>query len=190
MRFAGKSIILDKEINELDRLVLRFIAILQKYTDYVIISGYVAILLGRSRTTEDIDVFITEMSYERFKELYGKIKKDGFWCLNAEKGGEIYRYLADGYSVRFAIAQQTAPNFEVKFAKKMLDRESFRDRIEVKLKRGVLKISSLERQIAFKRYYLKSDKDVEDAEYIEHACKGHIDKREINTYKRLIEQLP
>ena len=128
MKFAGKNIILDKEINELDILVLRFIAILEKYTDYVIISGYVAILFGRSRTTEDIDVFITEVSYERFAGLYDEIKKDGFWCLNAEKGDEIYRYLADGCSVRFAIAQQTIPNFEVKFAKKMLDKEAFRDR--------------------------------------------------------------
>ncbi|HLD06593.1 MAG TPA: hypothetical protein VJC16_03610 [Candidatus Nanoarchaeia archaeon] len=190
MKFAGKNIILDKEINELDILVLRFIAILEKYTDYVIISGYVAILFGRSRITEDIDVFITEVSYERFAGLYDEIKKDGFWCLNAEKGDEIYRYLADGCSVRFAIAQQTIPNFEVKFAKKMLDKEAFRDRIQVKLKPGILKISSPERQIAFKRYYLKSDKDVEDADHIEHMFKGHIDKRAINKYRLLIEQQP
>ena len=53
-----KEIILDKELNELDKYVLEFIKILEKHVDYVIISGYVSILLGRSRSTEDIDLFI------------------------------------------------------------------------------------------------------------------------------------
>jgi len=50
----GKKIKLDKPINELDKFVLHFIKILEKHVDYVIISGYVAIPLGRSRATEDV----------------------------------------------------------------------------------------------------------------------------------------
>ena len=57
MEFADKNTIkLSKELSELDKIVIRFIDILKKYTDYVIVSGYVAILLGRDGGTEDIDI--------------------------------------------------------------------------------------------------------------------------------------
>ena len=63
IKFIKNTIKLDKIINELDKFVFKFIKILKKHTDYVIVSGYVAILLGRSRTTEDIDVFIKEINF-------------------------------------------------------------------------------------------------------------------------------
>ena len=53
-----REIILDKELNNLDIFALKFLNIISRYTDYVVIAGYVSILLGRTRTTEDIDVFI------------------------------------------------------------------------------------------------------------------------------------
>ena len=53
-----KEIILNKKISELDKLVLNFINLLKNHADYVIISGYVSIILGRARATEDIDLFI------------------------------------------------------------------------------------------------------------------------------------
>ena len=48
-------------------------------------------------------------------------------------------------------------------------------------------ISSLERQIAFKRYYLMSDKDLEDAKHVEEVFKGHIDVEKIKKYKVFLE---
>ena len=52
----------DKVLNNLDKFVIDFIKILEEHVDYVIISGYISILLGRSRATEDIDVFIKRIS--------------------------------------------------------------------------------------------------------------------------------
>ena len=188
MKFIDKKTIkLDKIINELDKLVLKFIKILERYTDYVIVSGYVAILLGRSRTTEDIDVFIIKMDKDKLKEFYKELIKNGFWCLNSENFGEIYSYLNEGLAVRFALKNQMAPNFEVKFARKLRDREAFNDAIAAETKIGKIKISSLERQIAFKRYFLKSDKDLEDAKHIEKVFKKNIDNSLIQKYKKLIE---
>lgn len=189
MEFINKNTIkLDKEINELDNLVFKFIKILEKYTDYVIISGYVSILLGRSRTTEDVDVFVMSMDKGKFAEFYEELVKNGFWCLNSEEIDEIYSYLQDRLAVRFALNGQTTPNFEVKFAIKALDIESFADRIAVETKLGRLYISSLERQIAFKRYYLKSDKDIEDAVHLEEVFKDNIDKGKINKYKEMLSK--
>jgi len=43
---------INKELNNLDKFVLDFISLLE---EYVIVSGYVSILLRRSRATEDVD---------------------------------------------------------------------------------------------------------------------------------------
>lgn len=187
MKFLDKNTIkLDKELNELDKFVLDFIKILERHIDYVIISGYLSLLFGRARGTEDIDIFIGEISRENFIKLYQKIEKK-YWCLNSDDVNEIYDYLKDNMPIRIAIKDRTIPNFEIKVAKSFLDKESFKDAIKVKTKLGELKISSLERQIAFKRYYLKSDKDLEDAKHIEKIFKENIDYNKVGEYKRLIE---
>ena len=65
MKFINKNTIkLYKEINELDKFVLKFVEVLQKHTLYVIVSGYVAILLGRNRATDDIDIFVPKTGKE------------------------------------------------------------------------------------------------------------------------------
>lgn len=182
-----KTIKLDKVANELDKLVFRFIRILEKYTEYVIVSGYVAILFGRSRATEDVDIFIKELNKEEFNMLYTDLKKHSYWCLNTEDVDEIYEYLTDGLAVRFALKDETTPNFEVKFAKKRLSLEALKDTLTVTTKLGKIKISSIERQIAFKRYFLKSQKDLEDATHIEELFKEHINREKIEYYKIRIQ---
>lgn len=174
-------------MNELDKFVFKFIKILEKHVDYVIVSGYVSILLGRARATEDIDIFIKRLEKEKFYKLYEDLKKQGYWCLNAENNEEVYSYLNDGLAVRFALEKETIPNFEVKFANKRLNIEALKDTLTVITKLGKLNISSLERQIAFKRYYLKSDKDLEDAKHIEELFKEDIDTKKINIYRKLIQ---
>lgn len=189
MRFVNKNTIrLDKEINELDKFVYKFIDILKRYADYVIISGYVSILLGRSRATEDVDVFMQEIDENLFRKFYEELKVEGFWCLNSEDAEDIYKYLDTGLAVRFALENTTVPNFEIKFAKKPLDKESFNDRITTITDLGGVFISDLERQIAFKRYYLKSDKDIEDAKHIEEAFRDYINKEKLDKYKRSLLQ--
>ena len=183
----AKTIKLDKIINDLGKFVLKFIKILEKYADYVIVSGYVSILFGRSRSTEDVDIFIKEINKAGFNAFYADLKKAGYWCLNAEDCDEVYSYLEDGLSVRFAYEGVTIPNFEVKFAKKKSALMAFADSLTVIMEEGKIKLSSLERQIAYKKYYLKSDKDLEDAVYIEKLFKEHIDHSKIQLLKRMIE---
>ena len=51
----NKEIKLNKELNKLDKFVIDFCKLLDRY---VIVSGYVSILFGRSRSTEDVDLLI------------------------------------------------------------------------------------------------------------------------------------
>ena len=147
-----------------------------------------SIILGRTRATEDIDVFIRQFSKEKFLRLYDELKKNGFWCLNAEDENEVFNYLKDGYAVRFAKTNYGTPNFEIKFPKDKLDEETFDDFISVIHPKFRIKISSLARQIAFKKYYLSSDKDFEDALHIEELFKGKINYDKVNKFKELIKK--
>ena len=183
-----REIILNRKLSELDEFVLDFLKILEKHVDYVVISGYISILLGRSRATEDVDVYIKRLSFEEFFRMYQDLKKGKFWCLNAEKPLEIFSYLRDGLAVRFA-RESPIPNFEIKFPKREIDNETFEDFINVVLPHEKIKISSFERHIAFKKYYLKSDKDIEDALHIEKLFEGDIDYDKVNKLKKIIETI-
>ncbi len=175
LEFSGNTIRLDKELSELDRLVLRFVKILEKSKiDYVIISGYVAILFGRSRNTEDVDLFIEEMDFAKFMRLWRELEKEGFWCLNTSSPQNAYNgYLKEKLAVRFALKDEMEPNFEVKFPKSRYNIYSLKKKIEVALSAGKMMTSELELQIAFK-LSLGSDKDFEDARHLYNIFKEHL----------------
>lgn len=182
-----REIKLDRRLSNLDKFVFDFVRILEKHVSYVIISGYVSIILGRTRVTEDIDVFIEKISEEKFSQLYKALKDANFWCLNSEDEREIFNFLKNKMAIRFSYKKTPVPNFEVKFPKDSLDEFTFNDFITLILPKGKIKISSLERHIAFKKYYLGSDKDIEDALHIEKLFKDKIDYDKINKLKALIK---
>lgn len=183
-----REIISKRELSELDKFAVEFANIVKRHIDYVIVSGYVSILLGRSRATEDIDMFIKRISLKEFEKLYQEILENGFWCINAESTKELYGFLTDKLAIRFAYKGEGIPNFEVKFPKDKLDEDAFNERIKVKINESELIISSLERQIAFKKYYLASDKDNEDAEHIKELFGEKIDMEKVDKIKKMIEE--
>jgi len=188
MRILKKKIILEKEMNELDKFVFNFVNLLSKYTDYVIVSGYVAIILGRIRGTDDIDVIITEKDRSEFENLINKIFNAGYWCINTHDIREMYDLLKTGRSIRVAKNEEVSPNFEIKFAKSESDFESLYNFIEICIKNESIKVAPPELQIAYKEVVLKSEKDLEDAKHIRILTKKFIDEEKINNYKKkLIE---
>ena len=62
----GKRIIDDKTI--LDKFVEEFCGIVERYVKYIICSGFVAIVHGRTRGTEDIDMIIEHIPLETFRK--------------------------------------------------------------------------------------------------------------------------
>jgi hypothetical protein len=52
--------------NVLDRFALNFCGIVDKHSKYIVVSGFVAIAHGRTRSTEDIDMIIERLSFDRF----------------------------------------------------------------------------------------------------------------------------
>lgn len=185
MRFISKNTIkLDKEINELDKFVFRFVDILKKHMDYVIVSGYVAILLGRDRGTEDIDIIIPKVDKQKLLFLYDALNNDGFWCLNSPDIDDLYGLLISKSSIRFALEPLISPNAEIKFSKDAYDDLALKNPLIIRLGNEELRTSFLELQIAFKEEVLKSNKDLEDAKHIRIVAEGHLNENLINEYKR------
>ena len=187
MKFINKKTIqIDRELSELDKFTLDFVKILEKYVNYVLVSGYVSILLGRARVSEDVDVIIQKIDFSTFQALYKELKKNNFYCLNAEKDSTIYEYLSDNLAVRFAKKGKTIPNVELKWIKHKFDNLALENTIDVKLSKGCLKISHLELQIAFKEEVLKSPKDIDDANHIKEVAKEHLDSKLIQKYREML----
>jgi len=176
-----KEIKLNRDLNELDKFVLDFCNLLNSY---VIVSGYVSILFGRSRATEDVDLLIPQINFEEFEKLYIKIHNSGFECINSSNVKESFDLLKE-HAIRFSRKNKPIPNMEFKIMKNNIDKYSFENKIKVILKQGELMISSLEMQIAYK-LHLGSDKDLEDAKHIYELFKEDLNKDELNN---LCEQL-
>ena len=187
LEFNENRVVFAKELSNLDRLVIKFVKILDNLKiDYVIVSGYIAILFGRSRHTEDVDLFVEEMLFEKFKQFWRELDKGGFACLNTSSAEEAYNgYLKEMFAVRFAEKGMIQPNFELKFPKTKYNLYSLKNKIEVILNNEKLMTSEIELQIAFK-LNLGSDKDFEDARHLYNIFKEQLD---MNLLRRQVSEL-
>ena len=57
-KIEGDVIVINRDLTELDLFVRKFLDVLKKYSDYLIVSGFVSISAGRARGTEDIDILV------------------------------------------------------------------------------------------------------------------------------------
>jgi hypothetical protein len=134
-------------VSKLDLFVIDFIKILEKYTDYVIVSGYVSTLFGRSRGTEDIDIFIEKMDFQTFKQLKDELRQKKYWFLNAKNPLELYAMLNNKLAIRAAIQDTVIQNIKIKFTNNRIDQDSLQKHMEVKIDRDIINILLLEIQI-------------------------------------------
>jgi len=183
-----KEVILEKALNVLDEFAIKICRILQNYFDYAIVGGYVAILFGRSRVTEDIDIIVSgeKLSIEYLSSFYDALLEKGFWIFNALKPENGYEYLREGLSIRIAEKNTVIPNAELKIAMKRLDFVSLEEKIKVILNENVLYLGSMELNIAYK-FYLGSQKDIEDAIHLYCLFKDVLDISKLREYMKQLD---
>ena len=184
IRYSGNRILVgDKYLTLLDQFVLDFIRVLEPTTPYVIVSGYVAILFGRSRGTEDIDILISRLAKDTFGELHTALSEGGYEFLNAEDADGLHDMLLNRMGIRIAKKGQFIPNIELKFLKDDIDRTVLRDRVEVNLPGARVYISPIDIQIAYKMY-LGSQKDIEDALYLWEIFKDDLNHEDVKKWMK------
>jgi len=167
---------ISKEITELDEIVFKFVSILEKHVRYVIVSGYVAILLGENRPTQDVDVLIENIEKERARKLYEELSNNGFYF--AENFDDFYRFLFE-LKEKVDIFSEKLWYFDLKSVKDFFDVFSIENRIKVIVNEMFqLFISPPELQIPYK-IYLGADKDLKDAAFLYEKFKEIIDKEKM-----------
>ena len=176
---------IEKKLTNLDLFVINTTNILSRYTKYVIISGYVSIFFGRARGTEDVDLFIEDISEEKFIDLYNEFVVNGYE-FNIANGEELYKeYLKDNLSVNVWNKDLPLIRQEIKIATKSSQKLTLSNRIKVFYNHNCLYFSPIEYQIAYKRIILKGDKDFEDARHLEIVFKN-LNKEKIENYSKLV----
>jgi hypothetical protein len=166
---------------ELDRFVFDFVKILD--VRYVVVSGYVVILFGRSRGTEDIDVLTERFEPAKFEEIFDKLVKNGYYFLNSDDPEKLYEMLDDGLAVRIAKINTVIPNIELKFVRSEIDRFSLENRLKVVIDDESIYIPPPEVQIPYK-LYLGSVRDIEDAVYLWEIFKDYINIYTLHHYMK------
>lgn len=155
----------EREPNRLDELALEFSAILDTFdVEHVYVAGYVSILAGRARSTEDIDVLIERVDEGTIDALATTLDEEGFWG-PAMPLPSMYEMLENGDNIWVAPADQITPHLEVKFAHDEFDLASLENAMMARIDDKTLPIGPLELQIAYK-LQLGSQKDVEDAVHL------------------------
>lgn len=179
LQIKGNVFTLDKELTIYDRLALDFATILRRHkVPYAYVSGYVAILFGRSRTSEDIDILARKISFGRFSGLWKSLNRK-FYCHNTDDmNSAYYEYLDKKTALRFSREDTMIPNVEFKWVATEQHKRALSDNLTVRLGGKELVISSLETQIAFK-LFLGSDKDIEDARYLFELFKDSLDMKKL-----------
>ena len=175
--------------NILDKFAIDFSKIVENYTDYIIVSGFVAISSGRTRATEDIDMIIRPVDLNVFKDIHDDLKKNNFICIQSEDAEKIYnQYLNQKLSVRYIQENQLLPEMELKFAKDQLDEYQIATKVKLQLTGLDLWFSNVNVNIAFKEHLLKSPKDLEDARHLRIVYKEMVSEDEIKKVNGMIDR--
>ena len=186
MEYDGETLVVDRTPSELDEIVLEFTAILdEENIEYAIVSGYVAILTGRSRATEDIDIVTERLSEERTMTLVDRLQEAGYWGATMPLE-ELFDTLDDGLRQRIAEEGTMIPNVELWFVKNDFERTVLEDPLIARIGGREIAISPIELQIAYK-LFLTAEKDFEDALHLYQVFEEQLDEDRLQTYVTELE---
>ena len=186
MEYDGDTLVIDRTPSELDEVVFGFTEVLDEVdVEYVIVSGYVAILTGRSRATEDIDIVTERLSEERTTALAERLREAGYWDATMPLD-ELFETLSDDVRQRVAEEGTMIPNVELWFAKNDYEQTALADPLVANIADREIAISPFELQIAYK-LFLGAEKDFEDALHLYQVFEEQLDEDRLQRYVTELE---
>lgn len=163
IELTDDGLIVDRAPNDLDHLAIMFSGILRDLEiAHVFVSGYVAILTGRSRATEDIDVLIERIDANTIEKLVGRLEGEGLWG-PAMPLSRMKAMLED--NIWIAREDKMVPHLKVKYVTDRFDRASLQNRIPAQIAGTEVPTGPLELQIPYK-LWMGSKTDIEDAVHL------------------------
>ena len=165
IEFKDNQLILSKEPSIIDNFVFDFSDILIKNNiRYVLFSDYIPILFGKNGMSEEIDILVQNISFEKFLKLWLEIENT-YECKNTNDPIDAYNaYLKNHHVLRF-VKKGDVPAFKIKIVKDEFDRYTLKYRKKAILGERNLFISPLEMQISY-NLFKGSEKDIDDARFL------------------------
>ncbi|WP_327051936.1 hypothetical protein [Halomicrococcus gelatinilyticus] len=159
------TLVVERSPNELDELAISFSRLLTDLDiEHVYISGYVAILAGRSRATQDIDILLERIDEPTVERLVERLQSNDYWGASMPLD-DMYTMLSNGDNIWVAPEGEVIPHLEVKFVDDEFDRASLKNSITAEIGDVAIPIGPLELQIAYK-LYLSDKTSFEDAVHL------------------------
>lgn len=175
------KLVVERAPNRLDELATEFSSVLDELgIEHVFVAGYVAILTGRARSTEDIDVLVERLSEPEVDTLVETLRERGYWG-PAMPLESMYENLDAGTNIWVAPESEMTPHLEVKFPTDEFDRASLSNPITAQIGAETVPIGPLELQIAYK-LYLGGEKDFEDAAHLYTLFGESLNTSELETW--------
>lgn len=186
IEFKDNEIIIDKKLSINDEQALDFSEILAKNNiRYVLFSRYIPILFGNNETSEDIDILIQKISFEKFLKLWLEIENT-YECKNTSDPIDAYNaYLKNHHAVRIAKKDNKIPELRIKIIQNEIDRFTLKYRKKVILDDRNLFISSLEMQIPLNLSH-GSTKDIDESNFLYKLSK---EKLNMTLMERFLSEL-
>ena len=122
IELRGETLVVEREPNRLDALAIECSRLLDQHdVQHVFVAGYVSILAGRARATEDIDVLVERIDEATAEALVETLQEEGFWG-PAMPLPSLYEMLSNGDNIWVAPDEQVTPHLEVKFVRDEIGR--------------------------------------------------------------------
>ena len=189
-KLENETIIVNRELSELDLFFKDFLNILKKYSDYLVVSGFVSISTGRVRGTEDIDVLVKIPEKNNFELLFNGLLSGNFWCYQGDSYEEVYPYIKNMQNIRFARINELFPNIEfipINESKKAKFYE-FTHPQKIKIQDFEFKIPPIEFEILYKEIILAGKKDIEDARHLRTFFSDILSREKFKEYETIIKE--
>lgn len=155
------ELVVERAPNELDRLAITFTEILDDLDiRHVYVAGYVAVLTGRARATQDVDVLLEPLDEAEIDRLVDLLEDHGMWG-PAMPLADMYE-MASEANIWIAPEGQVIPHIEAKFVQDESGYAALEDPLTARIDGAAVPVGPIELEIAYK-LYLGSQKDFEDA---------------------------
>ena len=189
-KIENDMIVINRDLNELDKFLRDFLDVLKKHSDYLVVSGFVSISTGRTRGTEDIDLLVPIMDERGFEKLFKGIIDSGFWRYQGDSSKGVYDYIKHKDNIRFARKGQMFPNIEfvpIDETRKVKFFE-FNHPQKMKIRDFEFKIPPIEFEILYKEIVLAGEKDIADARHLRTFFKEIIKEERLKEYEEIIKE--
>ena len=148
MHFEDGVLVIDRELSEFDRRAFAFFELLDEVgIDYLVVSGYLLLLTGRQRMTEDVDLILSVQTSDRLDELATRLDEEGY-VANPPPLDRLPEFIEDGH-VGVHAEGARVPTFDLSLGKTELERDAFADSLHVEVDDQSLQVTAFEQQIAY-----------------------------------------